>query len=199
LIAAVYVYYNPNFEGIVGAELRDLGLRWYRVLVAIVGVSVIVAVVAWTCFEQWRCKGLVESLMEGVGERSALQDRQIVTVIAERSNTVSHLSWKPLQDDLESTASLINEFATQSSNVSFAPARGKVTPEDLGKATKRQAVRDYLGAVIARNETILAGIADLRSGAFSPLALSSILGALLIPVGGAGGLSLLEYIVNQVR
>jgi hypothetical protein len=279
LIAAIYVYYNPNFEGIVGAELRDVGLRWYRVLVAFFGVGVIVAVVTWTCFEQWRCRGLVERLMEGVGERSALQDRQIVTVIAERSNTVSHLSWKPciliflfyvahlrvfvgppfdllhwllfagfltpvsvvffllsgtafaarrrvvsqyeheiltakrlnarlasvldnvgpLQDDLESTASLINEFATQSSNVSFAPARGKVTPEDLGNATKRQAVRDYLGAVIARNETILAGIADLRSGAFSPLAVSSILGALLIPVGGAGGLSLLEYIVNQVR
>ena len=279
LILAVYFYYNPNFEGIVGAELRDLELRWYRVLIAILGMGVIVAVVAWTCLEQWRCKTLVEELMNGVGERSALQDRQIVSVIADRSDVVSHLSWNPciliflfyvahlrvfvgppfdllhwllfvglltpvavvffllsgtasatrrkvvsqyeheiltakrlnarlasvldnvgpLQDDLQSTASLVNEFATQSSNVSFASARGRITPEDLGNTTKRQAVRDYLGAVIARNETILAGIADLRSGAFSPLAVSSLLGALLIPVGGAGGLSLLEYIVNQVR
>jgi hypothetical protein len=105
----------------------------------------------------------------------------------------------PLQDDLESTAWLINEFATQSSNVSFSPTRARITPEDLGDKTKRQVVRDYLAAVIARNETIL--FFDSRSpiGSLFSACVSSIPGALLIPVGGAGGLSLLEYIVNQVR
>jgi hypothetical protein len=105
----------------------------------------------------------------------------------------------PIQDDLESTAPLITAFAARSSHIASLPNREGIVPGDLRNPTIRQSIRDYLAAVIARNETILSAVAELRSGALSPFAVTSILGALLVPVGGAGGLTLLEYIVNQVR
>jgi len=275
----IYCCFNWNFEGIVGAELRDFATRWYRVIISLVRMALMVVVVSWTCSEQWKFKVLVEKLLRSVGEQSGLQDRQIVSVVAERSNEVSHLSWKPcvliflfyvahlrvfagppfdlfhwivfvglltpvcivffllsttaltarrkvvsqyqneiysarrlnariasivkgdtpIQDDLDSTASLINRFASASSHVFTLLSRGKILPADLRDATTRTAIRDYLSMVIARDETILSAIHELRSDALSPFAVSSILGALLVPLGGAGGLTLLQYIVSQVR
>jgi hypothetical protein len=279
VMLGIYCYFNRDFEGIVGFELRDSMWRWYRVFISLLGMSLIVAVVTWTCSEQWQFRRLVQNLLRGVGECSALLDRQIVSVVAERSNDVSHLSWKPciliflfyvahlrvfvgppfdlfhwflfvslltpvgiafvllsatalaarrrvvsqyqeeiltarrlntrlasvvksdspIQDDLESTASLIIAFAARSSHIASLPHRERIVPDDLRNPTIRQSIRDYLAAVIARNETILSAVAELRSGALSPFAVTSMLGALLVPVGGAGGLTLLEYIVNQVR
>jgi hypothetical protein len=278
-VFAIYCYFSWNFEGIVGAELRDLPTRWYRVIISLLGMGLMVAVVSWTCSEQWKFKVLVEKLIGSVGEQSGLQDRQIVSVVADRSNDVSHLSWKPcvliflfyvahlrvfagppfdlfhwivfvglltpvcivffllsttslaarrkvvsqyqneiyfarrlnariasivkddtpIQDDIDSTASLINTFASASSHVFTLSSRGKILPADLRVATTREAIRDYLTTVIARDETILAAVHDLRSDALSPFGVSSILGALLVPLGGAGGLTLLQYIVTQVR
>src|SRR5208282_866487 len=91
----IYCCFNWNFEGIVGAELRDSVTRWYRVIISLLGMGLMIAVVSWACSEQWKFRALVEKLSESVGEQSGLLDRQIVSVVAERSNEISHLSWKP--------------------------------------------------------------------------------------------------------
>ncbi|MBV9272509.1 MAG: hypothetical protein JO333_01330, partial [Verrucomicrobia bacterium] len=95
ILVSVYFLFNQNFEGIVGPELRDIGLRWYRIVVSLFGMGLILAVVVWTCSEQWRCRNLVRNLLKSVGERSALVDRQIISVVAEKSNEVARLSWQP--------------------------------------------------------------------------------------------------------
>jgi hypothetical protein len=105
----------------------------------------------------------------------------------------------PIQDDLDSTALLIAKFAAGSSYSFQSSARAEITPTDLRDPVIRQPLREYLTSVIARDEAILSDVAELRSDALSPFAISSILGALLVPIGGAGGLTLLQYIVTQVK
>jgi len=106
---------------------------------------------------------------------------------------------KPLQDDLVSTAALLNELARYNSNLGEPAERVGIDSTDLKDEGIRKSVLAYLNAVIERNQQILSGVEDLKSGALSPFALTSMLGALLVPVGGAGGLTLLEAFVNQVR
>jgi len=106
---------------------------------------------------------------------------------------------KPLQDDLVSTATLLNELASHNSNLGAPETRTRIEPGDLESEEIRKPILIYLDALIRRNEQILSGVEDLRSGALSPFALTSMLGALLVPVGGVGGLTLLEAFVNQVR
>jgi hypothetical protein len=275
----IYFWFNRNFEGIVGAELRDQPLRWYRVIISTAGIALMVAVVVSTSVEQLRCKHLIDKLLSVVGEHSGLRDREIISVIAEKSNQVALLTWKPciliflfyvghlrsfagppfdlshwvlflgcltcvcvsfvilsstartsrqkvlsqyeienltakrisarlasvvkddqpLQDDLASTATLLNELAARNSSLGWQAPRVKIGSCDLTSDTVRKAVLLYLDSIIKRNEQILKGVEDLRSGALSPFAITSILGALLVPVGGVGGLTLLDNIVNQVR
>jgi hypothetical protein len=275
----VYFYFNPNFEGIVGTELRQIFWRWFRVVISLLGIGVMSCVVVLTCAEQWRCKYLVDKLVGAVGERSALRDREIIRVVANKSDDVANVAWKPcillflfyighlrslaappfdlshwllflafltavsvsffmfssavvnarrkvvtqyedetltakrlvarvssvvkgnkpLQDDLLSTATLVNELASHNSNLGEPEMRTRIEPGDLEREEIRKPVLIYLDALIRRNEQILSGVEDLRSGALSPFALTSMLGALLVPVGGVGGLTLLEAFVNQVR
>jgi hypothetical protein len=57
----------------------------------------------------------------------------------------------------------------------------------------------YFDACVQRNQQILEDIGNYREGVLAPLIASPIFNALLIPVGGAGGISLATWIVSLLR
>jgi hypothetical protein len=57
----------------------------------------------------------------------------------------------------------------------------------------------YLEALIERNRHVVDFISNLESGALTSLILSPLIAALLIPIGGAGGLTVLDYVAKLFR
>jgi hypothetical protein len=90
-----YVYYNPDFQGFLGPETRDLALRWTRVGVSIVSLFILVLVVAAVCRLQLKSRRLIYDLSKMIGKRSAMSDRQTIVVIADKSDPVTQLCWVP--------------------------------------------------------------------------------------------------------
>jgi hypothetical protein len=277
VLLAFHLFYNPDFEGLVGPELRNPIWRWYRVVVALLGLGLIVAVVVWICSEQLKCRDLIRNLLASIGHRTALTDRQILIVVASKSDVIARLSWLPcillfllyvahmrvfvgppftlghlvllagslvavllafdalraeaakakdavvrqyeqeiltatrlearlasvvsedavVPENLNTTAALLNKFAAQNSTSNLT--KPSLTAADLLKSETRKSMAAYLQATIKRNKETLALVGELKSGALAPLALSPILGALILPIAGGGGLTLLELLVRTVR
>ena len=71
------------------------------------------------------------------------------------------------------------------------------------KALRRPGLRerlcDYLEQTIKRNAEIIDQLGEIRSGMLAPIAINPIVSALMIPVGGAGGLTLIQWLITQAR
>jgi hypothetical protein len=105
---------------------------------------------------------------------------------------------RPIQDDLSSLRSDIRKFAFENSTV----ARGEEVESDyqtLSSKTRRERLYEYFESCVERNRQILEEIGNYREGVLPPLIASPIFNALLIPVGGAGGVSVAAWIVSQLR
>ena len=65
--------------------------------------------------------------------------------------------------------------------------------------TFRQGLRDYLASVIQRDQTFVQQLGEIRGGVLAPLITNPITAALMIPIGDASGLSVVEWIVSNTR
>jgi hypothetical protein len=105
---------------------------------------------------------------------------------------------EPMQDDEES---LVDELKTLIRATSTKP--GKVPPGTIKARIKKQEFRkglcDYLEAMIQRDGKFVKQVGEIRTGVLAPLFANPVLGALMIPVGGASGLTLLEWLVSNAR
>jgi hypothetical protein len=69
----------------------------------------------------------------------------------------------------------------------------------LSRPDFRERLCDYLEQTIKRNSEIIDQLGDMRSGMLAPIAINPIVSALMIPVGGAGGLSLIQWLITHAR
>jgi hypothetical protein len=111
----------------------------------------------------------------------------------------------PLQ---ESLARVVDDVKQLSEKNSLGSASLKLPgrPEhlvlhegDLKTSTVRENIIRYLEALIERNRNVINFISELESGALTSLILSPLVAALLIPIGGAGGLTVLDYLAKLFR
>jgi hypothetical protein len=70
---------------------------------------------------------------------------------------------------------------------------------DLKTSALRESIIRYLEALIERNCHVIDFISKLESGALTSLILSPLVAALLIPIGGVGGLTILDYAAKLFR
>jgi hypothetical protein len=104
---------------------------------------------------------------------------------------------QPLQDDEDS---LVHELE-------LLIAASSTTPTDvcqrIAKNIKEKAfrhgLREYLESLIQRDKTFVQQIGEIRGGVLGPLLTNPITAALMIPIGGASGLSVVEWIVSNAR
>jgi hypothetical protein len=105
----------------------------------------------------------------------------------------------PRQDDECSLIVELKHFFERSSTI--LPEHDLTLPDKkaLSHADFRERLCDYLEQTIKRNSEIIDQLGDIRSGMLAPIAINPIVSALMIPVGGAGGLSLIQWLITQAR
>lgn len=69
----------------------------------------------------------------------------------------------------------------------------------LSRPGFRERLCDYLEQTIKRNIEVIDQLGEIRSGMLAPIAINPIVSALMIPVGGAGGLTLIQWLITQAR
>jgi hypothetical protein len=103
---------------------------------------------------------------------------------------------RPLQDD---ETSLERDLQTLIDNSSTSDAPSKLRPGDLRSAEIRNQCIKYLDALGQRNRAFVESLSGIRDGLFAPLIANPMVAALIIPLGGAGGLNLIQWLVSFVR
>jgi len=105
----------------------------------------------------------------------------------------------PLQDDPTDTVEKINQIAMQNHTVQMETDPFRVTADHLNDPATREKIQQYLEAIVSRNREITRFLGSLQSGARAPFAMSPLFRALLVPVAGAGGLTLFDFILRFIR
>ena len=105
----------------------------------------------------------------------------------------------PLQDNERSLIVELKEFFER--NTTILPEKGLGMPDKktLSHSSFRERLCDYLEQTIRRNTEIIEQLGEIRSGMLAPIAINPIVSALMIPVGGAGGLTLIQLLITQAR
>jgi hypothetical protein len=103
----------------------------------------------------------------------------------------------PMQDDCESLKVELKTFVVGNSTSQVD------LDQNIYSLLDRPAIRrrlcDYLESCGRRNAEIVQQLGKVDSGLLAPLAINPILGALLIPIGGAGGITLLALLISYLR
>ena len=111
----------------------------------------------------------------------------------------------PLQDSLARVVEDVNQLGQKNSlgstklKLPGKPANYVLREVDLKTSALRESINRYLEALIERNRDVIEFISKLESGALTSLILSPLVAALLIPIGGAGGLTVLDYVSKLFR
>ena len=111
----------------------------------------------------------------------------------------------PLQDSLARVVEDVNQLGQKNSlrsTGSKLPGKSPnfiLSEQNLKTSESRQNIIRYLEALIERNSHVIDFISKLQSGALTSLILSPLAAALLIPIGGAGGLTILDYLAKLFR
>jgi hypothetical protein len=105
----------------------------------------------------------------------------------------------PVQDDECSLIVELKHFFEWSSTILPEPGLTLPDKKALSRPDFRERLCDYLEQTIKRNSEIIDQLGDIRSGMLAPIAINPIVSALMIPVGGAGGLSLIQWLITQAR
>jgi hypothetical protein len=111
----------------------------------------------------------------------------------------------PLQDSLARAVDDVKQLGEKNSLGSASlklpgkPENFVLQISDLKTLTVRERIIRYLEALIERNRNVISFISELESGALTSLILSPIVAALLIPIGGVGGLTVLDYVAKLFR
>jgi hypothetical protein len=111
----------------------------------------------------------------------------------------------PLQDSLARVVEDVNQLGQKNSlrsTGSKLPGKSSnfiLSEQNLKTSESRQNIIRYLEVLIERNSHVIDFISKLQSGALTSLILSPLAAALLIPIGGAGGLTILDYLAKLFR
>jgi hypothetical protein len=100
----------------------------------------------------------------------------------------------PVQDDKEILKSDFKDLVDRSSAI---VSGYDVQSVDVENPMARKDLSEYLVSLIERHEETIEQLGDLRSGVLTPLQLSPIVGALLVPVAGTGGLSVVQWLLSM--
>jgi hypothetical protein len=92
-----------------------------------------------------------------------------------------------------------NSLRSTESKLSGKSQNFILNEQNLKTSESRQNIIRYLEALIERNSHVIDFISKLQSGALTSLILSPLAAALLIPIGGAGGLTILDYLAKLFR
>ena len=103
---------------------------------------------------------------------------------------------RPVQDDETSLERGLQKLI-ENSSTSDAPS--KLRPGDLRSAQIRNQCIEYLNRLEQRNRALVESVSEVRDGVFAPLISNPIVAALIIPLGGAGGINLIQWLVSFVR
>jgi hypothetical protein len=104
---------------------------------------------------------------------------------------------EPLQDDEDSLVHNLEELIVATSTTPSGAYQG--IAKRIKEKTFRQGLCEYLESVIRRDRMFIQQLGEIREGVLAPVLMNPIAGALMIPIGGAGGLSVIEWIVSNAR
>jgi hypothetical protein len=102
----------------------------------------------------------------------------------------------PLQDDEVSLERDLQKLI-ETSSTSDAPS--KIRPGDLRSPEIRLRCVEYLDALRERNRAFVKSLSGIREGLFAPLVANPMIVALLIPLGGAGSLNFIQWLISFLR
>jgi hypothetical protein len=103
---------------------------------------------------------------------------------------------RPLQDDEASLERDLQKLIERSSTLDTS---SKLRPGDLRSDQVRNQCAEYLKALEGRNREYVESLSGIRDGLFAPLIANPLVAALIIPLGGASGLNLIQWLVSFVR
>jgi hypothetical protein len=104
---------------------------------------------------------------------------------------------EPLQDDEDSLVHNLEQLIVATSTTPSDAYQG--IEKRIKEKSFRQGLCEYLESVIRRDKMFIQQLGEIREGVLAPVLMNPIAGALLIPIGGAGGLSVFEWIVSNAR
>jgi hypothetical protein len=104
---------------------------------------------------------------------------------------------EPLQDDEDSLVLGLEQLIGGSTTTPTNACQG--IAKRIREQTFRQGLCDYLASVIRRDQTFVQQLGEIRGGVLAPLLTNPVTAALMIPIGGASGLSVVEWIVSNTR
>jgi hypothetical protein len=103
----------------------------------------------------------------------------------------------PLQDDENS---LIDDLKRLVSGTSTTPSEAcQELTTRIKEKKSRDDLCDYVESLIRRDETFVKQVGGMRSGVLAPLLTNPVTAALMIPIGGASGLTVVEWMVSNAR
>jgi hypothetical protein len=102
----------------------------------------------------------------------------------------------PLQGDERSLGAGLQKLIVSSSTIRAAR---NVSLYDLKNRNFREECAKYLEKLASRNRNSIESLGALRDGLFAPLTANPIVAALIVPLGGAGGLNLVQWLVTFIR
>jgi hypothetical protein len=104
-----------------------------------------------------------------------------------------------VQDNESSLVVELEEFLKRNTTTLPEHDLTLVDERALRRAGFRERLCNYLEQTIKRNAEIIDQLGEIRSGMLAPIAINPIVSALMIPVGGAGGLTLIQWLITQAR
>jgi hypothetical protein len=105
----------------------------------------------------------------------------------------------PVQDNESSLVVELEEFLKRNTTTLPEHDLTLVDERALRRPGFRERLCNYLEQTIKRNAEIIDQLGEIRSGMLAPIAINPIVSALMIPVGGAGGLTLIQWLITQAR
>ena len=104
-----------------------------------------------------------------------------------------------MQDNECSLIVELKQFLERSTTILPEQGLTSLDKAALSRPGFRERLCDYLEQTVKRNTEIIDQLGEIRSGMLAPIAINPIVSALMIPVGGAGGLSLIQWLITQAR
>jgi hypothetical protein len=105
----------------------------------------------------------------------------------------------PLQDNECSLIVELKQFLERNTTILPEQSLTLLDKPALSRSGFRERLCDYLEQTIKRNIEVIDQLGEIRSGMLAPIAINPIVSALMIPVGGAGGLTLIQWLITQAR
>jgi hypothetical protein len=181
--AMVFLIYASHLHPLAGVPMAEE-------LLVLLGLSLLTMLYAYT-----RLRSATLAARAAVVDAYEQEKADAVRLMARLKSYAD--GEQPWQDDesslIEGLKRLLRGAGTTPSN----------TLEKMGERIKERAFRyrlcGYLESLIRRDQTFVEQLGGMRTGVLAPLLTNPVTAALMIPIGGAGGLSVIEWVVSNAR